>query len=114
MKNGEPSAAIRRYSTAPSATSPSPPINVTAGAASTATPTSRSAPMPSASHSACEPSAVACSSRPAPCRRATCAVVPYVRKLKIVNAVESTVAAIASDASWLVPRWPTIAVSTST
>jgi hypothetical protein len=37
-----------------------------------------------------------------------------VRKLKIVNAVDSRVAAIASDASWLVPRCPTIAVSTST
>jgi hypothetical protein len=37
-----------------------------------------------------------------------------VRKLKIVNAVDRTVAAIASDASCVVPRWPTIAVSTST
>jgi hypothetical protein len=37
-----------------------------------------------------------------------------VRKLKIVKAELSTVAAIANDASWVVPRWPTIAVSTST
>jgi hypothetical protein len=37
-----------------------------------------------------------------------------VRKLKIVNAVDITVAAIASAASCGVPRCPTIAVSTST
>jgi hypothetical protein len=37
-----------------------------------------------------------------------------VRKLKTVKAVVSTVAAIASAASWVVPRCPTIAVSTST
>ena len=66
------------------------------------------------SHSACEPTSAASSSRPAPCSRATCAVVPYVRKLKIVKAVVRIVAAIASAASWVVPRCPTIAVSTST
>ena len=76
MNSGAPSAAIRRYRTAPSLTSPSPPINSTIGTASTCSSASITNPIPSPSHSACEPSAAALSSRPAPCRRATCAVVP--------------------------------------
>ena len=51
---------------------------------------------------------------PRPTARATTAVVPYVRKLKIVNAPASTVPASPSAASCGRPRWPTIAVSTST
>src|SRR3954469_225211 len=85
----------------------------TPGASASISPSS-TMPMPSPSHSACEPSAAAASSLPAPWSRATCAVVPYMRKLKIANAVDITVAAMASEASWVVPRCPTIAVSTST
>jgi len=39
--------------------------------------------------------------------------VPYVRKMHSETIVDSTVAARASAASCGVPRWPTIAVSTS-
>ena len=64
MKNGAPSAAIRRYSVAPSATSPSPPISATAPGASATIPASSSTPIPIPSHSACDPSAAASASRP--------------------------------------------------
>ena len=77
MNSGAPSAEMRRYRTAPSATSPSPPMSSTiAGGCELEEREQDHGPIASASHSACEPSAAAASSRPAPCRRATCAVVP--------------------------------------
>ena len=84
------------------------------GAATISHPTSSASPIPSEAQSACAASRAAWSSRPAPDARATTAVVPYVRKLKIVNAPARTVPARPSAAICGRPRWPTIAVSART
>jgi hypothetical protein len=73
----------------------------------------RTTPTPSDSHSACAPILAAASLSPAPDALATCAVVPYWRKLKVAK-TDRTVAAMPSAASWLRPRWPTMAVSART
>ena len=69
-------------------------------------------PNPSESQTACAPSRLAVSSSPAPPARATCAVVPYWRKLKIANVPPRIVKAMPSAASCGRPRCPTMAVST--
>jgi hypothetical protein len=69
--------------------------------------------MKSASHSACAASSPGVGLAPRAVQRATCAVVAYVRKLHSATTVERSTAASASAASCVVPRWPTIAVSTS-
>ncbi len=56
-------------------------------------------PNPRESHTACAPSRRAVSSSPAPPARATCAVVPYWRKLKTANVPPRIVNAMPSDAS---------------
>ena len=68
--------------------------------------TSRASPIPSETHSACAASRAARSCSPAPEARATTAVVPYVRKLKIVKAPARTVPASPSAASCGRPRCP--------
>ena len=71
-------------------------------------------PNASESQRACAPSRPADSRSPAPLARATCAVVPYWRKLKIAKTAVRIVAAMPSAASCERPRCPTIAVSTRT
>jgi hypothetical protein len=87
-------------------------MSSTAGRASASASASSTTPIAAASHSACTPRSAAVRSSAAPWKRATCAVVPYVRKLNSVNAPVSNVPAIARAASGATPRWPTIAVST--
>jgi len=70
--------------------------------------------MPSDTQSAWAARRAASSFRPAPEARATTAVVPYVRKLKIVKAPARTVPARPSAAICGPPRCPTIAVSART
>ena len=117
MNAGAPSAAMRRYVTAPSATSPSPPISDSERprerrrrATSSTQRRSRSdEPLrlraDARGLARCSPGAV----QPRHLRGR-----PVGEEVEDVNAVVSTVAAIASEASCVVPRWPTIAVSTST
>ena len=90
-----------------------PPNSATSGSASATQTSASTSPIALASQSDCAASSPARAASPAPCSRATCAVVPYVRKMHSETSVVSTVAAIASAASWVVPRCPTIAVSTS-
>ena len=71
-------------------------------------------PSPSASHTPATPCSAAAFGSPAPMRRATVAVVPYARKLKIPNATLRTAPATPSPPSGRVPRCPTIAVSART
>jgi hypothetical protein len=70
-------------------------------------------PKASESQTACAPSLRAISACPAPPARATCAVVPYWRKLKMAKVPPRIVKAMPRAASCGRPRWPTIAVSTS-
>ena len=108
---GMPGAASSRYVPAWSATSSgtanrpgSTPDVAASSAASTA-------PMNSASQVPANPSPMAPRRSPAPSRRPTMAVVPYARNTQRPTTVWTTVAATASAASGVVPRWPTTAVS---
>ena len=71
----------------------------TSGTAGPATNAETARPNATESQSACPPSRRAVSSSPAPAARATCAVVPYWRKLKIANQPPRIIAAIPSAAS---------------
>ncbi len=90
---------MRRYVTAKSAASPSPPISETSGSARIASSAETAIPNASDSHTACAPSRLAVSCSPAPPARATCAVVPYWRKLKTAKVPPRIVNAIPSAAS---------------
>ncbi|HET7272757.1 MAG TPA: hypothetical protein VFI90_16925 [Rubrobacter sp.] len=76
MAKGTPRAEILRYDTAISPALPSPPISETAGDASKMAAMNKAPPSPTESQSARAPRRPAAASSPAPCRRATRAVVP--------------------------------------
>ena len=69
--------------------------------------------MITARYSPAMPKLSARSGCPAPSDRATCAVVPYARKTDSPTSVPRITDAIPTPASCSVPRWPTIAASTS-
>jgi hypothetical protein len=67
---------MRRYETAIRAVSPSPPIAATAGPARSRVRADSPSPSATESHNACAPILPAAATSPAPCSRATRAVVP--------------------------------------
>jgi hypothetical protein len=109
---GAPSTLMRRYVAAKGWTARDAPMTSTIAGASTTPNTASVSPRPVASHKLSTPSSAAARRLAAPTWRATEPVVEYARKLKIANVAVSTVPAIARPASGLVPRCPTIAVST--
>ena len=109
-----PMALMRRYVTAASRMSPSPPRATAMGRARAATAAATGTPSTAHSHSPWAATADAPLPSPRPVSSATRVVVPNDSTLLIHASVLSTIDAMATAASGVVPRRPTMAVSART